>query len=110
MGKYNFENIPQEVKENEDENEISVKKLQEALDISIVDENDNEIEFDTRELYKDDKSGSTFDRTDWSLDIRKKIEGLSHEEVEALNKKHAEEIKTLKDMIGKEIESTKSEK
>ena len=36
----------QEVKENEDDNEISVKKLQEALDISIVDENDNEIEFD----------------------------------------------------------------
>ena len=32
-----------------------------------------------------DPFGQAFDRTDWSLDIRKKIEGLSHEEVEALN-------------------------
>lgn len=34
---------------------------------------DNEIEFDTRELYKDDKSGSTFDRTDW-LKLESKVQ------------------------------------
>jgi DNA invertase Pin-like site-specific DNA recombinase len=35
---------------------------------------DNKIEFDDREIYRDDKSGSTFDRADW-----KKLEGKLHE-------------------------------
>ena len=32
-----------------------------------------------------DPFGQAFDQTDWSLDIRNKIQGLSHEEVEAMN-------------------------
>lgn len=35
---------------------------------------DNNIEFDTRELFKDDITGSTFDRPDWN-----KLEGKLHE-------------------------------
>ena len=32
-----------------------------------------------------DPFGQAYDRRDWSLDIRNKVAGLSHEEVEALN-------------------------
>ena len=32
-----------------------------------------------------DPFGQAFEQTDWSLDIRNKIQGLSHEEVEAMN-------------------------
>lgn len=35
---------------------------------------DNKIEFDTREVYKDDKSGASFDRPDW-----RKLESRLHE-------------------------------
>ena len=32
-----------------------------------------------------DPFGQAFDQTDWSLDIREKIQGLTHEEVEAMD-------------------------
>ena len=32
-----------------------------------------------------DPFGQAFDQTDWSLDIRNKVSGLTHEEVEAMN-------------------------
>lgn len=36
----------QEAKDDDDENTLNIKNLQKALDIAVVDENDNELEFD----------------------------------------------------------------